>query len=284
MTTIDFLLRQARVQLIAAGCETAGLDARLLMQAVMGLSHGDIIADGTKKMTPQKVQQFGILLQRRLAHEPVSRILGLREFYGRDFQVSPAVLDPRPDTEALVELCLDHLPQDQPLRILDLGTGSGILALTLCAERPFFTGVAVDVSAEALEIARRNAIALGVADRVEFVCCSWFGGVAGCFDFIVSNPPYIESAVIPDLAAEVKNHDPHRALDGGSDGLAAYRQIAAAAKPFLTTQGLIALEIGSGQEADVTAIFAGHDFASIDWRFDLAGRVRALLFCRTDKA
>jgi release factor glutamine methyltransferase len=277
--TIADRLRAARKLLVDADIEPAALDARLLMQAASGLSHEDIIAAPDAELTSDAALKFSVFMARRLAEEPVSRILGSREFYGRPFLVSPAVLDPRGDTEALIELVLQLVENTQG-RLLDIGTGSGAIAVTLLAEMTRFAGVAVDVSLDALHVARKNALANGVSGRLQFHHGSWFDGITGKFDVIVSNPPYIPHAVIAGLGAEVKNFDPHLALDGGADGLYAYRALAAGAAARLQENGFIVVEIGAGQEPDVSAIFAAHGFGPNSQRSDLGGHVRAMAFER----
>ena len=275
--SVAALMLSARKALAVAGCETAALDARLLMQAASGLGHEQIIAAPDALMDERQERKFADFLQRRLRHEPVSRILGTREFYGRDFMVTPAVLDPRADTEALIELAVELETAGQS-RLLDIGTGSGILAITLLAECPRRSGLAVDVSADALHVAKMNAMANGVSGRLHFHLGSWFGGLAEKFDLIVSNPPYIAHDEIAQLALDVKNYDPHLALDGGPDGLYAYHAIASNAARYLNEGGVVVVEIGAEQAPDVKSIFATHGFKLAGQRDDLSGHVRALAF------
>ena len=275
--TIASLLAVARKELIAADIDGSALDARLLLQAASGLSHEDVIAAPERIVEGPALETFLKYLKRRLAHEPVSRILGTREFFGRSFQVTPAVLDPRPDTEALIELLLER-HSNGPRRVLDIGTGSGAILITLLAERSGFEGVAVDVSPDALAVAKINGLANGVSGRLHLHQGSWFGGLDGSFDLIVSNPPYIPHGDIADLEVDVKDYDPLLALDGGADGLFAYRAIAADAGRFLTAKGEIAVEIGAGQQSDVVSIFMAQGFSLLAERKDLGGHVRALLF------
>jgi release factor glutamine methyltransferase len=279
LETINERLLAARKLLVEADIEPAALDARLLMQAASGLSHEDIVAAPDAELPPDVALRFSAFMARRLAEEPVSRILGSREFYGRPFLVSPAVLDPRGDTEALIELVL-QLGKNTQGRLLDIGTGSGAIAVTLLAEMAGFTGVAVDISLDALHVARKNALANGVSGRLQFHNGSWFDGIAEKFDLIVSNPPYIPHGAIAGLGAEVKNYDPHLALDGGADGLYAYRALAAGAAARLQEKGSIVVEIGAGQSADVSAIFAAHGLGLSRQRSDLGGHVRAMAFER----
>jgi release factor glutamine methyltransferase len=275
--TIAARLAAARKLLIAADIEPAALDARLLMQAATGLSHEEIVAAPDAQLTTKAAQIFSSYVARRLVEEPISRILGVREFYGRDFEVTNAVLDPRADTEALIGLILE-ITSIREGRLLDMGTGSGAIAVTLLAEMQRFTGVGLDLSLDALLVAQKNAVANGVSGRLQFHHGSWFKGVAEKFDLIVSNPPYIPQVQIAGLGREVRNYDPHLALDGGADGLFAYRAIAAGAAERLHENGVVAVEIGAGQQADVTALFVAKGFKPIGQRKDLAGHVRALAF------
>jgi release factor glutamine methyltransferase len=223
---------------------------------------------------------FWSLVERRCKFEPVSRILGNREFYGRSFRVTPDVLDPRADTETLIGAALVLAKGKGPLRILDLGTGSGAIVVTLLAELPGATAVASDLSALALQVAKGNAEALGVADRASVVQANWFDGVDGQFDLIVSNPPYIPLGDIAGLAPDVRDFDPPKALDGGPDGLEAYRRISSGAGAHLAPKGHVILEIGAGQENAVNDLFSGQGFNRESLHFDLAGHVRCLVFNR----
>lgn len=276
--TIGTVLREATRALQQNGCDTAALDARLLLQAATGLSHADIIADPDQLVREDHHEAFSAYLKRRLKAEPVSRILGVREFYGRDFKVTPAVLDPRPDTEVLVDAALGWAKTHPVSRLLDLGTGTGILAVTLLAEWPGSTAVAVDVSSGALAVAADNAKRLGVSERLTLVESSWFGSVEGTFDLIVSNPPYIREVDIAGLAPDVTDYDPHLALTGGADGLDPYRHISASARAFLRPGGAVFVEIGEGQAQDVSALFKSNNFNKLSEYKDLAGHIRILAF------
>lgn len=276
--TLRELVRKASKRLVEKGLETAALDARLLLQAASGLRHEDVVAEPDLVLPPDAAVRFWSFIERRCKFEPVSRILGNREFYGRNFRVTPDVLDPRADTETLIEAALGLAKGKGPLPILDLGTGSGAIAVTLLAELPEATAVASDISAAALEVAKANAGALGVADRVSFVQSNWFDGVEGRFDLIASNPPYIPLSGIAGLAADVRDFDPQRALDGGPDGLAAYRRIASGARGFLMPDAQVLVEIGADQEKAVNGLFRGQGFNLESRHFDLAGHVRCLAF------
>ncbi len=276
--TVGEALRLGRARLLAAGSPTAMLDARLLLQEAADLSHEQVVAEPDAALTPVESDCYAAMLARRERGEPVSRIIGRREFFGRDFVVTPDVLDPRPDTETLIDLVLRMAGELSQVRVLDLGTGTGILAVTLLAEWPDARGLATDVSPAALAVARANAEAHGVHARLSFHQGDWFSGLDGQFDVIVSNPPYIPSAAIAGLDRGVKDHDPRAALDGGADGLAPYRVIAAAAKAHLRPGGVVAVEFGAGQAEAVADIFHGAGFARWGEGVDLGGHVRCAAF------
>lgn len=274
------LLAAAAARLKEAGCGTPELDARLLLQAAAGLTREDLVIDPERWIDAAARERFAAFLRRRAQREPVSRILGAREFYGRPFRVTTATLDPRPDTETLVEAALALMPEEA--RILDLGTGTGAIAVTLLAERPGASGVATDRSADALAVARANAEALGVAPRLTLVEGSWFAPVSGVFDIIVSNPPYIPERDIVGLSPDVRNFDPREALVGGEDGLDPYRAIAHDARSHLAPGGHVLVEIGAGQADAVAAIFAAAGWDNPARHRDLGGHVRCLVFCRLE--
>jgi release factor glutamine methyltransferase len=278
MPTAKELLAEGRARLGAAGVAAPALDARLLLQHAAGLATADLVARPEMSVSAPAAVAYHTLVERRALREPVSKITGIKEFYGREFEVSDAVLDPRPDSESLIELCLAIIDAHGAKQVLDLGTGSGNLLLTLLAERRHLTGLGTDLSQDALKVASRNAQAMGLASMCDFMSGRWFEPVAERFDLIVSNPPYIETAVIDSLQPEVRLYDPRRALDGGPDGLDCYRDIAGEAASFLAPGGHVAVEIGNGQEAAVTQIFSNNGFESAGKRLDLAGRPRALAF------
>lgn len=264
-----------------AGIETPELDARLLLCHAAGLNHEAYIARAGETLRPETAARLDRALTRRLKREPVSRILGTREFYGRQFEIGPEALDPRPDTETLIEAALALVDagggRDLPLTLLDLGTGTGCILVTLLAELPQARGLGTDISQDALALARANAERLGVSARASFIAADWLDGIDGKFDLILSNPPYLASGEIAGLAADVSAYDPHLALDGGADGLDAYRQIAEGARRALAEEGRLLVEIGAGQVASVTKIFtaAGLELAGIG--HDLAGRPRVVV-------
>jgi release factor glutamine methyltransferase len=272
------LLAAATARLKAAGSDTPVLDARLLLQAAGGMTREELILGPDRALTEEQLARYERFIARREQHEPVSRILGTREFYGRTFRVTPATLDPRPDTETLIDAALPMMPQGA--RILDLGTGTGAIAVTLLAERPDASGIATDLSPEALAVAQANAEANGVAQRLGFAQGSWFEPVSGLFDMILSNPPYIPESEIEGLSADVRNFDPRLALLGGNDGLDPYRVIASRSAAHLAAGGHVLVEIGAGQAEDVTAIFGARGFMLHGQYQDLGGHVRCLAFGR----
>jgi release factor glutamine methyltransferase len=264
----------------AAGIAEPQADARILAADALGLSRAQLVSQAERRLTPAEIEALAARAARRLAREPVSRILGAREFWGLRLAIDNAVLDPRPDTETVVETALDwittrHL-RNETLRVLDIGTGSGALLLALLSEIPAAFGVATDKSVAALLVARGNARCLGLADRCAFVACDFATPVRGPFDLVVSNPPYISTAAIATLAPEVRDHDPPLALDGGEDGLDAYRAITADALRLLAPRGRLVLELGQGQADAVSglAVAAGLSVETI--RADLGGVSRAL--------
>ena len=277
MNTRDHAARMLGWRLKQAGLPTPELDARLLVRGATGASEIEMIREPGAFISPEEEALLGAYEHRRLAGEPVSRILGRREFWGLDFAVTPAVLDPRADSETLVAAALDLLRGVEAPRILDLGTGSGCLLLALLAERSDALGVGVDISAAALDVARANAVALGLAARAGFVAADWTAGVDGVFDLVVSNPPYIVSAGIAALDAGVRDHDPRLALDGGADGLDAYRALARALPPVLAPRGHAVVELGFGQVDAVAALFGAAGLCVVHVVSDLGGVPRALV-------
>ena len=269
-TTATRLLRQAKN-------ETPELDARLLLCHAAGLSHEAFVAGLNDTLPVDAGARFSALFERRLAGEPVSRIMGVRQFYGRSFRIDGSTLDPRPDTETLIEAALTLVDRWAPLRLLDLGTGSGCILITLLAELRKATGVGVDLSLPALECALANAKTLGIAERADFLASDWLEAVSGTFDLVVANPPYLSQADMAGLAREVRDHDPIGALDGGPDGLSAYRRIAPKLRKVLRPGGIALFEIGPSQADAVSTLLAWEDLAvdSGQWR-DLVGRPRVV--------
>ncbi len=262
----------------AAGADAPEADARLLVGCALRLGYAALVAAGAERIDAAQADAIDALASRRIAREPVARILGVKEFWGLALHVAPETLVPRPETETLVEAALAPLDAEarrKPLRVADLGTGTGALLLALLHELPQATGVATDISEAALATARDNAARLGFAGRADFVRCDFAEPPVGRFDIVVSNPPYIATGEIGRLPPEVR-HDPRRALDGGADGLDCYRAIAVAAPRLLQPQGRLIVELGVGQEPGAAAIFRAAGLVPSPAVSDLAGIPRAL--------
>jgi release factor glutamine methyltransferase len=263
----------------ACGIESPELDARILIGHALGIDHAALAAAASRALNATEQQAIATLAHRRVAREPVARIVGTKEFWSLTLRISTATLVPRPETETVVEVALGAVNQrgarSRPLRIADLGTGSGAILLALLSELSLARGVGTDVSTAALTVARDNAKQLGLSGA-RFVACDIAAALRGPFDLIVSNPPYIASADIAGLAPEVRDFDPRAALDGGTDGLAFYRAIAAAAPALLVPGGALIVELGAGQAQKVAALFAAAGLAPAAPRHDLHGVPRAL--------
>jgi release factor glutamine methyltransferase len=253
--TVEAVRRKLTARFKSSHIDTAELDARILVRTAIGLDLTGLITSAARPVTSDEATRLEDFTRRRLAGEPVARILGAREFWGLPLQLSAATLVPRPDTETVVELALEMLRAEPDpthrLRIADIGTGSGAILLALLSELPDAFGVGTDVSVAALRTASRNAARLGFASRAAFVACDYAAALSEPFDLIVSNPPYIRSADIACLAREVRDHDPIVALDGGADGLDAYRQLIPQAARRLTQGGVLVVEAGQGQSGDI---------------------------------
>jgi release factor glutamine methyltransferase len=266
-------------KLAAAGIEDARSDAWLLLAAVTGRSRAELIAGAPAPLSLAEEQRLEALVARRLAREPMAYILGSREFWSLPFEVGPAVLVPRPESETVVEAALAQIAdRTAPLRILDLGTGSGCLLLALLAELPRASGLGIDCSTAALVIAKSNARRLGLAERAEFREGDWGRGLAGPFDIIVCNPPYVAQTDAENLAPEVRVFEPQEALFAGPDGLSAYDALAPHCTRLLAEDGVVFLEIGQGQGASVEGIMRRHGLRLVAARADLAGIERCLMF------
>ncbi len=268
-------LQRASMMLGAAGIENPRQDALVLLAHVMEVDQSAVLARLQEPLPPSALYGMDRVIAVRSLRQPVSHIIGKRGFWNHEFMVNSDVLDPRPDTETLVAAALEQ-PFDN---VLDLGTGSGAIILSLLAERPHAMGVATDISAKALDVARRNAGRIGVADRVHFRQADWFEGVSGLFDLIVSNPPYISESEMESLAPEVRDWEPHLALTPGGDGLSAYNALAQGLSAHLAPNGRAFFEIGYRQASDVKDIFTNAGFTRLDVLPDISGhdRVIALL-------
>ncbi|MDP6346438.1 MAG: peptide chain release factor N(5)-glutamine methyltransferase [Alphaproteobacteria bacterium] len=271
----------ARRRLRGAGVGDAGLDASVLLAHALGTDRLALIRDPDRRLSPAETARYETLIGGRAARQPVSRLLGRREFWGLDFNIGPAVLDPRPDSETLVEAALALSPANgRPRRIADLGTGSGCLLLALLYEWPAAWGLGLDIDPAAIAVARHNAARLDLAARSTFLVTDWAAAVDAAFDLVVANPPYIASATIGGLSPEVGHHDPRLALDGGPDGLAAYRAIAGELARLLAPGGQALLECGVGQADAVADLLAGERLDVAERRCDLGGVERCLVVRR----
>jgi release factor glutamine methyltransferase len=279
--TVESARRMLMARFRTNTIDSAELDARILIGAVLGLDLTGVIAAANRLLTSDEAMRLEDFVRRRLDGEPVARILGHKEFWGLPLQLSAATLVPRPDTETVVELALEMvraaaLP-DRSLRIADIGTGSGAILLALLSELPDACGFGTDISVAALRTASANAAALGLADRAAFVACDYAAALSGAFDLIVSNPPYIRSAEIAGLATEVREHDPLPALDGGTDGLDAYRALIPQTARLLAPRGVLVVEVGQGQSGDIEGLMTAVGLTlERPPKADLAGIQRAV--------
>lgn len=273
--TIADAVAGARVTLAAAGIETAALDARLLVAHALGLAVAQTIGRRERALSSDQAHTIAALVARRAAREPLAYITGHREFWSLDFRVTPATLIPRPDSETLIEASLRLLANPAPL-ILDLGTGSGCLLLALLHALPQARGIGLDRSEAAIAVAQHNAAALGLAGRAGFVCADWAAAIAGRFDLIVGNPPYVRNSEYAGLAPEITRFEPAPALLAGADGLDAYRRLLPALPALLAPEGLALLEIGAGQAAAVAALLRAQGLCRMEEIRDLSGTCRVL--------
>jgi release factor glutamine methyltransferase len=278
---VETARRALTARLRSGAVDAAELDARILVGAVLDLGLSGVIAAAARLLTADEAARLEDYTQRRMEGEPVARIIGVKEFWGLPLLLSPATLVPRPDTETVVEAALEILRPEarcnHPLRITDLGTGSGAILLALLSELPNAFGIGTDISEAALQTARGNAAHLGFTARAAFVACDYAAALSGAFDLMVSNPPYIRSADIASLGIEVRDHDPHRALDGGTDGLDGYRLIVPEALRLLAPRGALVVEVGHGQSSDVEGLMTAAGLTPGAPKSDLAGIRRAVL-------
>lgn len=279
--SVEGARRSLTARFKAGRVDSPELDARILVGAVLGLDLTGVIAAAERLLTSDESARLEDFARRRLVGEPVARLLGAREFWGLPLQLSAATLVPRPDTETAVELALEMLRavphSGRAQRIADLGTGSGAILLALLSELPDACGIGTDISEAALRAARTNAICLGLDRRAAFVVCSYAAALSGTFDLIVSNPPYIRSAEIAGLGSEVRDHDPRVALDGGTDGLDAYRALIPQSAALLAQHGVLVVEVGHDQSADIAGLMTAAGL-TLDRppKADLAGIQRAV--------
>lgn len=269
-------LGDVTVLLKQAGVESARLDARVMWKHVTGMSDADIIVNPDTVLSPEQQSALSVMIQKRIDGVPVAKIIGIKEFYGRNFTVTTDVLDPRPDSETLIEAVLSYVDDatERNWRILDLGTGSGCLILTLLCELPNATGVAVDISEPALAVARDNAARLNVQGRVGFTQSDWLDNVDGLYDIIVSNPPYIETDTIAHLDKDVRLYDPLSALDGGADGLDPYKILFPQIRHYLNLGGIVAVECGFNQAGHIRRLMENPRFDRIRTYTDFGGHER----------
>jgi release factor glutamine methyltransferase len=276
-TTLVQAWTSARDRLKATGIDTPVIDARLLLEAAAGATRADLLNDPHRALSAEQVQTLDAYLARRERREPIAHILGRKGFWSVMLSVGPQVLTPRPDTELVVIAALERLDPAAPARILDLGVGSGAILLAVLAERPTAKGLGIDVSEEALAVARENASNLGLAPRTALLRGDWTAGLEdGGFDLVVSNPPYIRTGEIATLDPEVRQYEPLAALDGGPDGLDAYRGLAPEILRVLKPGASFVVEIGHDQGAAVTGLFQDAGAVEIELRQDLGGRDRVV--------
>ena len=278
--TVETARRALAKKLHAAGIDSAELDARLLTGAVLQLDLTGLITSISRRLATSEALTLDGFVRRRIAGEPVARILGWKEFWGLPLKLSASTLVPRPDTETVVEAALENargLAPDRPLRIADIGTGSGAILLALLHELPHAFGIGTDISPEALRTARSNAIDLKLSSRAAFVACDYAAALSDAFDLVVSNPPYVRTSDIAGLATEVRDHDPRPALDGGADGLAAYRALIPQAEALMRPGGALVVEAGRGQSSDIESLMTAAGL-TVDCppKPDLAGVPRAV--------
>lgn len=276
--TLGSILAETVAALSAKGFGEARRLARRLVNSALGLGSSELLAYPEREIAERQARHIRSMIGRMIAGEPLSRMAGRREFWGLEFALSADTLDPRPESETLVEAVLRRIPRrDAGLRLLDLGTGSGCLLLALLSELPGATGVGVDLSAGAAATARSNAVALGFASRAGFFVGAWGRALAGRFAVVVANPPYITRIGLAELPRAVRDYDPRLALDGGADGLEAYRAIGSDLPGLLTEDGIFVTEVGTGQADTIARILGNFDLATDGIERDLAGIARCVV-------
>lgn len=278
MSASKELLRRSAQRLKQAGIDAALLEVRHLLAFVLGKRMSEVAASADIDLTPEQEASFDKLLKRRAAREPLQRLLGHWDFWSLELQMGEAGLIPRPDSETLIEALLAHRPdRSLPLRVLDLGTGTGCLLLAALSEYPNASGLGIDIAPEAVALAANNAARLGFDGRAGFRQGDWAADIGERFDLVLSNPPYIPSSEVAGLEPEVASFEPLLALDGGTDGLDAYRRIADALPALLVPGGLAVLELGAGQAANVAGLLETAGLRVLERRPDLSGIERAIL-------
>jgi release factor glutamine methyltransferase len=272
-------LRWAVLKLQQEKIESASLDSRILLEYVLGVSREQLLFALDQPMSAEQYARFEMLVEKRAQRQPIAQLIGKREFWGMNFVVNEHTLDPRPDSEALVEYVLERVENRADIfKVLDLGTGTGCLLLSILSELPSARGLGVDYSENALQVAKENAMALGLAGRTQFMCGDWCEKIDGEFDIIISNPPYIPTQVIPTLDPEVSQFEPKLALDGGEDGFACYRKIMKKLPKILAKNGFAAFELGMGQQKELTALAGENGLEAVGVRNDLSGIARCIIF------
>jgi release factor glutamine methyltransferase len=276
---LKYVWRDAALRLKKVGVKTSLLDSRLLLQEVLKISYEELLVSAKRLITEEENAQYEEYLGRRLLREPISKILQKKDFWKNTFKTTADTLDPRPESETIIEAVLaEYKDKNRELKILDLGTGTGCLILTLLKEFPNATGVGIDASIEALKIADENANALEVSDRVSFIKGNWVNGIEEKFDIIVSNPPYIKTKQIDSLADEVRLYDPKPALDGGEGGLDCYKILTENISKVMGSHAKVFFEIGQWQENDVSQLITKNGFEIDEVRKDILGIPRVISF------
>lgn len=272
-------LRWAVLRLQQERIESASLDGRILLEYVLSVSREQLLFSLDLPITSEQYARLKVLVEKRSKRQPIAQLIGKREFWGMNFVVSEDTLDPRPDSETLIEYVLEHIPnRADALRVLDLGTGTGCLLLALLSELPAASGVGVDYCENALLIAKENAMALGLSGRTQFARGDWCQQVEGKFDIILANPPYIPTGVIPTLDPEVSEFEPILALDGGADGFSCYRKIMKDVPALMATNGFVAFELGMGQQGGLEEIAVENGLEAVGVKHDLIGIARCIIF------
>jgi release factor glutamine methyltransferase len=279
MTNISEILIVSTKKLQLAGIAKAAMESRILVAFALAMNKEELLRNNDKILSYKQIENINKLVAMRATHKPIAHITGTKEFYGRNFKVSPDTLIPRPDSETLIDVFIETFPDKNiSLNILDLGTGSGCLLLTILAEYPNCSGVGIDANKNAINIAKDNSCNLGLAKRVNLLLNDWGSGIENEFDVIISNPPYITKQDIDNLDSEVKDFEPHMALFGGDDGLEFYRKTALFAKSNLINNGIIILECGKGQHLDIITIMQSYGFKLVACKKDLSEIDRIIVF------